>query len=225
MVGTSVEKNLERVRERIREACERAGRSAVEVRLVAVSKGQPVEKIQQALLSKQKLFGENYVQEALPKMKAVKADWHFIGALQSNKVKQAVGVFDLIHSVDRQSVLAEISKRAEQNNLRQNILLEVNLAGETSKSGVDWKSLETLVAEARRLPGVTLRGLMGMPPPGSPEDSRPYFRMLGEKLKEWRDENFCELSMGTSQDFEVAIEEGATLVRVGTEIFGPRSLR
>jgi pyridoxal phosphate enzyme (YggS family) len=223
MVGSLVEKNLEQVRNRIKGACARVQREALSVRLVAVSKAQPMAKIQQAWSAKQNVFGENYVQEALTKVASLpEAEWHFIGTLQSNKVKQVVGAFTLIHSVDRESVLREISKRAVEKGLVQEILLEINLAGEATKSGVDWAAAELLLQTGRGLPGLCVRGLMGMPPPGTAEASRPYFRELCEKWKSWRDLDFSELSMGTSQDFEVAIEEGATLVRIGTDVFGPR---
>jgi len=228
MVGQSIAENLEKVRARILSACQRVGRNSSEVRLVAVSKTHSTEKVREAFAAKQKLFGENYAQEAVPKQQALpQAEWHFIGALQSNKVKQIIGGFALIHSVDRESVLKEISKRAVERGVTQDILLEINLAAESSKSGVDWNAAEALYQSARQLPGVRVRGLMGMPPPGAAEASRSYFRELREKLSEWKrtfnDEALCELSMGTSQDFEVAIEEGATLVRIGTDIFGQRS--
>lgn len=223
MVGTSVEKNLEQVLKRMNAACVRAGRNATSVRLVAVSKMQPLAKVQQAFAAKQKMFGENYVQEALPKIESLpQAEWHFIGSLQSNKAKQVVGAFALIHSVDRESLLQEISKRAVEKGIVQDILIEINLAGETSKGGADWNAAEQLVRTGRGLPGLRVRGLMGMPPQGSAEASRSYFKELHEKWKAWRDSNFSELSMGTSQDFEIAIEEGATLVRIGTDVFGPR---
>jgi len=228
MVGQSIAENLEKVRARILSACRRVGRNSSEVRLVAVSKTHSIEKVREAFADKQKLFGENYAQEAVPKQQALpQAEWHFIGALQSNKVKQIIGGFALVHSVDRESVLKEISKRAVERGVTQDILLEINLAAESSKSGVDWNAAEALYQSARQLPGVRVRGLMGMPPPGAAEASRSYFRELREKLSEWKrtfnDEALCELSMGTSQDFEVAIEEGATLVRIGTDIFGQRS--
>lgn len=228
MVGQSIAENLDKVRARILAACKQAGRNPAEVRLVAVSKTHSIEKVREVFSHKQNIFGENYAQEAVPKQQTLpEAEWHFIGALQSNKVKQIVGKFALIHSVDRESVLKEISKRASEQGFIQDILLEINLAAESSKSGVDWVAAEALYQTARQLPGVRVRGLMGMPPAGPAESSRPYFRDLREKLSDWKrkfsDDALCELSMGTSQDFAVAIEEGATLVRIGTDIFGQRS--
>lgn len=230
MVGQSIAENLEKVRARIETACRRAGRGAADVRLVAVSKTHPIEKVREAYSCKQNIFGENYAQEAVPKQQALpEAEWHFIGALQSNKVKLIIGGFALIHSVDRESVLREISKRAVEAGLVQDILIEINLAAEASKSGANWQAAESLYQIARQLPGVRVRGLMGMPPAGDAEASRAYFRELREKLLQWKrdfgDDSLRELSMGTSQDFEVAIEEGATLVRIGTDIFGQRSYK
>ena len=225
MVGPSIAENLESVREKIRAACSRVNRPAIEVKLIAVSKGQSVRKIQEALKHEQNLFGENYVQEAIEKQHEVTgAHWHFIGQLQSNKAKQVVGNFALIHSVDRESLVREISRRAIEKKIVQDILLEVSLTGEKTKGGVSVSAFGELIALARELPGIRVRGLMGMPPAGTPEQSRPLFRMMKLMLEKWPAKDFTELSMGTSQDFEVAVEEGATLVRVGTDVFGPREL-
>lgn len=211
---------------RIRRACERVGREASEVRLVAVSKTQGIERVLETFAYKQILFGENYVQEALEKIAGLPgAEWHFIGALQSNKARQVVGRFALIHSVDRASLADALSKRAVEAGVVQNVLIELNF-GEASKSGVSDAELGTLISHARSLPGLRVRGLMGLPPfTESAEGSRIYFRKLRELRTQFADEDFRELSMGTTQDFEVAVEEGATLVRVGTEIFGSRASR
>jgi pyridoxal phosphate enzyme (YggS family) len=221
MVGRSIEDNLYRVRNRIAAACQRCGRDLSEVQLVAVSKGQPAECVKQAVAAGQTQFGENYVKEALLKMKDVGgAEWHFIGTLQSNKVKQIVGQFTLIHSVDRMSVMDAIARRSEELNVIQAVLVEINLAEEASKAGLLFDQASDFLEKARDLRNIRVHGLMGLPPMGNAESSRPYFRKLRGLSRLIGDQ--CELSMGTSQDFEVAIEEGATLIRVGTDIFGPR---
>lgn len=225
MDGRSIENNQanrqERIESRIAAACARVGRDRGSVRLVAVSKGRSVEQIKRAAGFGQRLFGENYIQEVTEKMIGTNGlEWHFIGALQSNKAKQAVGKFSLIHSVDRDSVAVALSKCATQMKLVQPVLVEVNLAAESGKAGVTPAELGEFLRRARGLPGLHVRGLMALPPAGSAEGSRQYFRTLRELLEQGRDTEFSELSMGTSQDFEVAIEEGATLVRVGTEFFG-----
>jgi len=195
---------------------------------VAVSKTQPPEKLQAAVREGCLLFGENYVQELLTKVEAVPGvEWHFIGHLQTNKVKQVLPHVALIHSVDRSSLIQEIGRRVQSLGRVQPILLEVNLAEEPRKSGVTPAQLYDLAREALETPGIALRGLMTLPPPvEEPEQARPWFR----QLRALRDEialksgvDLSELSMGMSADFEVAIEEGATLVRVGTAIFGART--
>lgn len=216
--------NIRRVRERMFAACARVGRNPLSVRLIAVSKTHSIAKVQEAFAAGQIRFGENYLQEAEPKIAALPdAEWHFIGSVQSNKVKGMVGRFELIHSVDRDSVLQMISKKAVERGVMQKILLEVNLGDEASKGGVSVTDAREFIQRARHLPGVQLSGLMGMPPPSSSESARPFFRRLRRIFEENAAEGFVELSMGTTQDFEVAIEEGATLIRIGTEIFGVRS--
>ncbi len=223
MAGISIANNLRNVRERLEAACRRSGRPLNSVRLLAVSKGQGLGKLNQAFEAGQTLFGENYVQEAMEKQAGLlSAEWHFIGLLQSNKVKQVVGNFALIHSVDRLKLLKTVSERAAERGIVQDILIEINIGGENSKSGASVGDAEELLRRAREWTGVRVRGLMCMPPPGSGDQSRPYFRQTKKLLEKWGTENCNELSMGTSQDFEAAIEEGATIVRIGTDIFGAR---
>lgn len=196
-----------------------------DIKILAVSKGQPIEKIQDAAKNfGQKLFGENYVQEALEKQEKIASkdlQWHFIGHLQTNKVKSVVGAFDLIHSVDRLDLLKEIHKRAEQKNLTQKVLIEVNIANESSKSGISKQLLPELIEQSKSFSKVKIEGLMCMPPLGKSEkETRGYFaetRELAKKLK------LSELSMGTSEDFLWAASEGATILRLGTILFGARS--
>lgn len=224
MVGTSVVDNLKAVQNRIAAACARCDRDPASVRLIAVSKGQSLEKLRLAFAAGQRRFGENYVQEAdLKRAVLADAEWHFIGRVQSNKVKSLVGSFHLIHSIDRETIVQSISVKAHKRGIVQRVLIEINVGGEGSKGGVAPEEAREFIRRARQLPGVQLGGLMCMPPPGPAESVRLYFRRLRQILEENRDDGFLELSMGTSQDFETAIEEGATLVRIGTDIFGPRS--
>jgi pyridoxal phosphate enzyme (YggS family) len=209
---------LKEVRERIARACGRAGRAPFSVTLAAVSKGQPLEKIREAFAAGQTLFAENYAQELREKSTALPgAEWHFIGALQSNKARMVVGRAALIHTCDRISLARELSRRAEGV---QRVLLEVNIGREPQKSGVLPEEAPGLLDAVRALPQLRCEGLMCIPP--AEGDPRPHFRALrelGEKL------GLRELSMGMSADFEAAIEEGATIVRVGTAIFGARPPR
>ena len=225
----SLKRNLEAVRERINRACEKAGRGAETVKLLAVSKTKPVEMIQAALALGQFDFGENYAQELRDKAAVItdsRIRWHFIGALQRNKVKYLVGKVVMVHSIDSAELIAEIEKRAEAQGIKVPVLLELKLSPEQTKSGVDPGNLVSLAERALESRAVELHGLMTMAPYfPEPEQSRPYYI----KLRETRDElakhlgkALPELSMGMSQDFEVAIEEGATMVRVGTAIFGAR---
>lgn len=229
----SIENHLKEIKRRVDEACGRSGRESSSVQLVAVSKTQPVTHIQEAFQCNQKLFGENYVQEAIPKieqLRNVPIQWHFIGPLQSNKVRKMIGLFELVHSVDRLSLMKEISRQCELNRCEQKILLQVNVSGETSKSGLNLKEVESLLAEGLKLPRIKICGLMTMPPLSqTPEQNRPLFAQLKQLLVDLKgqffknnNDQFFHLSMGTSQDFEVAIEEGATLIRLGTQVFGSR---
>jgi len=220
----SVAENLFLVKQRIAAAARRVGRDPAEVRLVAVSKTVPVERLREAVAAGHRLFGENYLQEALPKIAALggEVSWHFVGALQTRKAKGVVGVFDLIHSVDRPKLARALEKAAAQRGLIQKILIQVNLAGEATKSGVAPEEAEALLREIAQLPHLKVVGLMTMPPWfDEPERVRPYFRALRELRDHLQklgltDGPLPELSMGMTGDFEAAVEEGATLVRIGT---------
>jgi pyridoxal phosphate enzyme (YggS family) len=214
------------VHRRISLAAERAGRDPGSVRLVAVTKTLGIERVREAVEAGLRDFGENYVQEAREKLAALGPDirWHFIGHLQSNKARHVVGAFELIHSLDSETLAREIQKRSAAAGIVQDVLVEVRLDPAASKTGIEPEALPCLVEQVRGLPNVRLRGLMGMPPLfADPEDARPGFRLLRRLLEVVPPESRRELSMGMSSDFEVAIEEGATLVRVGTAIFGPRA--
>ena len=224
----SLAENLATIQQRIRAACDRSGRDAASVLLLAVSKSHPPETIRAAVDAGQVFFGENKIQEAKAKipLSPSKARWHFIGHLQSNKVRDAVELFEMIQGVDSLAIAQEINRRAEQAAKTLPLLLEVNVAGEASKFGYAPEKLLAELKTLAALPRIEVHGLMAIPP-FSPvaEKSRPYFRRLRE-LK-WQCEEILgvplpHLSMGMSGDFEVAIEEGATLVRVGTALFGER---
>lgn len=224
IVSEDIASRLHRIQDRIAAACERAGRRPDEVHLVAVSKTKPIELIQQGIDAGITVLGENYLQEAKAKIDTLGhgVGWHFIGHLQTNKAKHAVKLFDLIHSVDSLKLAQELNRRAAAMDVRQAILIEVNIAGEASKDGAPLDQVEDLVAQVREMSNLDLRGLMAMPPDDDdPEQVRPYFALL-RRLKEKIGAPLTELSMGMSGDFEVAIEEGATFVRIGTAIFGPR---
>ena len=217
--------NLERVRERVARAAERAGRRAEDVLLVGVSKTVDVARIRQAIEAGVPALGENRVQEARDKVVEIgrPVPWHLIGHLQTNKVRDALELFDVVHSLDRLDLAKELDKRARARGRTVAALVEVNLAGEASKGGVSPDGLGALLDAVAAMSAVSVRGLMAIPPEAKePDDSRVWFRAL-RKLGERY--GFSELSMGMSGDFEVAIEEGATVVRVGTAIFGPRPLR
>lgn len=219
---------LEAVLERTGRACRSSGRDPASVRVVAVSKTFPAERVRELLEAGHRLFGENRVQEALSKIPEVGpgAVWHLVGTLQRNKARHAVGVFDLIHGVDSRKLAVELDRRATAAGLRQAILVQLNLSGETTKSGVSEDDLWPLLDEITGLDHLDLRGLMTIPPPApDPEQSRPWFAQLRELRDRAADRlgrPLPELSMGMTDDFEVAVEEGATLVRVGRAIFGER---
>ncbi len=226
----SIEENLLHIRELIAAAARRAGRDPETVRLVAVSKTKPASAVDEAARAGQRLFGENYVQEFTVKAKEVSApvEWHFIGALQSNKVRQIAGLVTLIHSVDRLSLVQEIERQWAKLDATCDVLIQVNIAGEATKSGTTAADLITLVKEVATLPHLRVRGLMTMPPFfDDPDGARPYFRELKRLAGVVAAEGIPrvameELSMGMSGDFEAAVEEGATLVRIGTSLFGVR---
>ena len=210
-------------------ACQRAGRAPETVTLLAVSKTHPAETIQAAVDCGQIFFGESKIQEAKAKIPLCpgRARWHFIGHLQSNKVRDAVELFEMIQSVDGLPLAQEISKRAGQAARTTPILLEVNVAGEASKFGYRPEKLLAELKEVNALPRIEIHGLMTVPPYATdPEKARPHFRRLRELKLECEQilgAPLSHLSMGMSGDFEVAIEEGATMVRIGTALFGPRT--
>jgi len=222
--------NFTSVMNRIAAAAKRANRDPLSVRLVTVTKTVSIEGIREALASGAEILGENRVQEAKEKIEQLgsSAGWHLIGHLQTNKAKYAVKLFDLIHSVDTLELAAEIDKQAAKIGKLQDVLIEVSIAGEAAKAGVALDDAVNLVKRAALLKNIRIKGLMTMPPySDDPEKSRPYFKKLKELSAIIDRENIpgvsmAELSMGMSGDFEVAIEEGATLVRVGTAIFGER---
>ena len=226
----SLAENLDSIQQRIRAACERAGRAPESVTLLAVTKGQPPDVVSEAGRLGLAHFGENKIQEAKAKIPLCsgKLRWHFIGHLQTNKCRDAVELFEMIQSVDSLYVAQEISKRGDQAGKTMPLLLEVNLAGEASKFGYRPEALETELIQLNALPRLEIHGLMTVPPwTSNAENVRPVFRQL-RKLKE-RCEQILgapmpHLSMGMSGDFEVAIEEGATMVRIGTALFGPRRM-
>ncbi|MBT6857042.1 MAG: YggS family pyridoxal phosphate-dependent enzyme [Nitrospina sp.] len=222
-----IAENLAEVRERISQAIQKSGRDPDSVRLVAVSKQVDIAQIEEARTAGAVIFGENKVQDAVPKVDQIGRDgisWHFIGHLQKNKVKFLDERFDLIHSVDGLELAEKIAKQCQSENRVQRVLLQVNVAGETAKFGMEPGELEKQLMAFSSLKGIQVEGLMTIPPyDPDPENSRRHF----SRLRELRDQcekrlSLPELSMGMSNDFEVAIEEGATLVRVGTAIFGAR---
>jgi hypothetical protein len=222
-----IKENLLRVRERIEKAARKAGRDSNEIELVAVSKTVETDRIKEAIEAGIAILGENYVQEAQKKIEEIgrPVSWHFIGHLQSNKAKYAVRLFDMIHALDNVSLAEELNRRAEQSDRVMKVMIEVNLSKEVTKFGTDEEMMLNLAKRIQRLRHLSLEGLMTMPPYfDSPEMSRPYYIALRELKEKMAKEGIPmkELSMGMSNDFEIAIEEGATFVRVGTAIFGPR---
>jgi len=225
-----LEDNFSAVRQRIRAACERAGRDPASVTIVAVSKSQPPEAVRAAVDLGHLVFGENRIQEAKAKipLSPERARWHMIGHLQSNKVRDAVGLFTMIQSVDGFHLAQELDKWADKQAKTLPILLEVNVAGESSKFGYEPGTVLRELTEINELRHLEVHGLMTIAPyTTDPEKVRPVFRKLRELKAQ------CEqvlggplqhLSMGMSGDFEVALEEGATIVRIGTALFGPRTL-
>lgn len=224
----SLAKNLNSIQQRIRTACERAGRNPESVTLLGVTKGQPPELINEAVQLGLTLFGENKVQEAKAKIPlcSSRVRWQMIGHLQTNKCRDAVELFEMIQGVDSLHLAQEINKRAEQAAKRMPILLEINLPGEASKFGYRTEQLLSDLPRINALTHVEIHGLMTIPPwTPEPEKLRPIFREACELKKRCEDilgAPLPHLSMGMSGDFEVGIEEGATIVRIGTALFGPR---
>jgi PLP dependent protein len=229
--GDAIEDRLTFVFRQIQSAIRKAGRQEGSVQLVAATKTVSADRIRQAIAAGLKIAGENRLQEALPKIETLKAEpiqWHFIGQLQRRKVRSVVGVFDLIHSVDSLQSAQEIDRRAKEAGQCQNILLEINLGKEKTKAGFLDDEVERVLPQLGELHHVSVKGLMAIPPlVRDAEEARPYFRRLRELAVRLRQQgtpriSMAELSMGMSNDYLIAVEEGATLVRVGTEIFGAR---
>ena len=228
---TDIKNNLLDIHRRIAAAAQRAGRQPEEISLVAVSKKKPLSDVLAAHAAGQNIFGENYLQDAREKIEQCpeKLCWHFIGHVQSNKARQVAEFFDMVETVDRLKLAKALDKYAGQLQRCLDVLLQVNIGREPQKSGVLPEDAAELAAKVAALPHLRLKGLMAMPPfSADPENSRPYFRRTRELAAEletkglFADLERIELSMGMSGDFEVAIEEGATLVRVGTALFGER---
>jgi len=227
---TSIANNLKSVQHRIEEAARRVGRDPAQIKLVAVSKTIPISVIQEGIEAGIRILGENRVQEARNKIGQLgkPVEWHLVGHLQKNKVKYIFDLFDLVHSVDSIPLAQEINKEGIKRNRTMEVLIQVNIAGEQTKSGLPPKELIPTLKAIAPLTHISIRGLMTMPPFFSdPEQVRPFFselKALADKVKREGIEGITmeELSMGMSHDFEIAIEEGATMVRVGTAIFGPR---
>lgn len=233
MNQSEIQERYLKIKKQIEDVCQKNNIEPTTVQLLAVSKKHSIEKIKFIFEKGQKLFGENYVQEALEKQKLLSSfplTWHFIGHLQKNKVKDVVGHFDIIHSVDNMDLALKISQKAGERRIHQKILLELNLAQEESKGGFSKSDLEAQLLSLMQLPHLILSGLMLLPPPvEDAELVRPYFKeaksyfnkflnqLTNERKKDW-----SVLSMGTTQDFLVAIEEGATMIRLGTALFGER---
>ena len=225
----SVSENLERVREQIARAAAKVGRAASDIELVAITKTHPAEQVREAIEAGQNLFGESRVQEARAKIPELPSNvrWHFVGHLQKNKIRHALPLFELIHSVDSLGLAQDMNRIAEEEAMHPRVLLEVNVAGEGSKFGFQPDKLCEQMEELLSLPRLSILGLMTIPPLAEEaEGSRKYFVQLHELRDRLQTEfrvDLSQLSMGMTQDYPIAIEEGATLVRVGTAIFGERS--
>jgi len=228
---SSIAENLARVRDQIAQVPAKANRNADDVELVAISKTHDAAKVREAVEAGQTLFGESRVQEARVKIPELPSNsrWHFVGHLQKNKIRHALPLFELIHSVDSLALAQDINRIAEEDGLHPRVLLEVNVAGEGSKFGFTPEKLREDLENLLALPRLSILGLMTIPPIAEEaEASRKYFvqlRELRDRLQTEFHVDLAQLSMGTTQDFAIAVEEGATLVRVGTAIFGERSKR
>ncbi|MFQ5901650.1 MAG: YggS family pyridoxal phosphate-dependent enzyme [Thermodesulfobacteriota bacterium] len=222
-----IKDNLKRVLERIESAALRSGRTPQDVRLVVVTKTIGLNLVREVVKAGAEIIGENYIQEAREKIKGLeeRVEWHFIGHLQKRKASECVELFELIHSLDSYKLAVELNKKGEQGSKKVRTLLQLNLSDEETKGGVRKEEAIPLVLQLMELKNISLEGLMTLPPFLEPEEVRPYFRELRLLRDEIAHETglfLKELSMGMSNDFEVAIEEGATLVRIGSAIFGPR---
>jgi pyridoxal phosphate enzyme (YggS family) len=227
-MGTIAE-NLERVREQIAQAAAKAGRAGDEIQLVAITKTHDAEKVREAIEAGQILFGESRLQEARAKIPELPSNlrWHFVGHLQKNKIRHALPLFEMIHSVDSLALAEDINRIAQEEGAHPRVLLEVNVAGEGSKFGFDPEKLRNEMEPLLALLRLSIEGLMTIPPIAEEaEASRKYFvdlRELRDALEKDFDLKLQQLSMGMTNDFAIAVEEGATLVRVGTAIFGERA--
>jgi pyridoxal phosphate enzyme (YggS family) len=227
----SIAENLEYVQEQIAQAAAKAGGDVKDIELVAITKTHPADKVREAVEAGQTLFGESRVQEARAKIPELSSNirWHFVGHLQKNKVRQALPLFEMIHSVDSLALAQGINRIAEEEGLYPRVLLEVNVAGEGTKFGFAPDVLRGQMEALLSLPRLSIEGLMCIPPPAvESEDSRKFFvqvRELRDSLEKEFSLKLPQLSMGMTQDFAIGIEEGATLVRVGTAIFGERKTR
>src|ERR1051326_852032 len=226
-----IAENLERVREQIAAAAKRCGRSLDDIELIAISKTHDTARVREAVEAGQTVFGESKVQEARAKIPELPSSlrWHFVGHLQKNKIRHALPLFELIHSVDSLALAQDINRIAEEDGLHPRVLLEVNVAAEGSKFGFQPEKLRAEMESLLALPRLSILGLMCIPPIAEEaEASRKYFiglRELRDRLQTEFHVDLAQLSMGMTQDYAVAVEEGATLVRVGTAIFGERSKR
>lgn len=226
-----LKENYDAVAKKVKDACERAGRSADEVTIIVVSKTKPLSDIVELQQYGVMDFGENKVQELCAKYEEIEKPvrWHLIGHLQTNKVKYIVDKVELIHSVDSLKLAKQISKEALKKKVTVPILIQVNVAQEETKFGLETEEVMALISEAAKLPNIKIKGLMTIAPfVDDPEDNRQYFRMLKQLFVDIGAKNFDNvdmtiLSMGMTNDYEVAVEEGATMVRVGTGIFGARN--
>lgn len=227
-----IAENLKRVREQVNQTALRCGRNPEDIRIVAVSKRHPTSAIKEAIEAGQLLFGENYIQEASQKIQELgsSCDFHFIGHLQSNKAKTACNLFQMVETVDRLKTARALNKHCVSLNRNLKVLIQVNCGLDPNKSGVLPNAAEELFVEINKLPTLSVHGLMTMPPfSQSAEKSRIHFRSLRLMAEDFQQKGLfdsavrVELSMGMSQDYQVAIEEGATLIRIGTAIFGPRT--
>lgn len=226
-----LKERISSIKGRIESAAKDSGRTPSDARLIAVSKKKSPEMVIKAIEAGQTIFGENYIQEAISKIEVIskpEAAWHFIGHLQKNKAKYAVKCFDLIHTVDSEGLATELGKNAAKINKIQDILIQVRIGDEESKSGVAPEKVIELIKNISSIEHIRIKGLMTIPPPvENPEKARRFFRELRLISDEIRSKNIPgvfmdELSMGMSDDFEIAVSEGATLVRIGTAIFGER---
>jgi len=228
---SSIAENLDNVRERLAIAATKSGRSADDIELVAITKTHPADKVREAIEAGQTLFGESRVQEARTKIPELPSNsrWHFVGHLQKNKIRHALSLFEMIHSVDSLALAQDINRIAEEDGLHPRVLLEVNVAGEGSKFGFAPDQLRDQMEALLALPRLSIEGLMCIPPIADESDaSRKFFVQLREERDRFEKEfrlKLPQLSMGMTNDFIIAVEEGATLVRVGTAIFGERSAK